>query len=52
MPRRSALRTKALLNYCFSGGMTAGYIVSKPERLRSSVESVVDLILQLVKFST
>jgi integrase len=40
---------KRLLNHRLSGDVTAGYIVSQPERLRGPVEAVADRILQLVE---
>ncbi|TBX18512.1 tyrosine-type recombinase/integrase [Nioella sediminis] len=43
---------KRLLNHRLSGDVTAGYIVSQPERLRGPVEAVADRILQLVELST
>lgn len=43
---------KRLLNHRLSGDVTAGYIVSQPERLRGPVEAVADRILQLVETST
>lgn len=38
---------KRLLNHRLTGDVTAGYIVSQPERLRGPVEAVADKILEL-----
>lgn len=38
---------KRLLNHRLSGDVTAGYIVSQPERLRGPVEAVATRILEL-----
>lgn len=38
---------KRLLNHRLSGDVTAGYIVSQPERLRGPVEAVAERILKL-----
>ncbi|MGI3187079.1 tyrosine-type recombinase/integrase [Nioella aestuarii] len=40
---------KRLLNHRLSGDVTAGYIVSQPERLRGPVEAVAKRILQLAE---